>query len=292
VTRPDQENDAGRVLPVVRQLVAAIHRGQAPPSVSLLSDLECDLGIYSLERLELAARLEQAFGIRLPADRVVDAASVADLAAVANGASIPRAPASVEPRTPRRGPVAAESYEPSLLFTLYVALLLTVMAPVVWLLLLVCPRGRRAAALLRWSARTLVRAAGCPIEVRGLDHLRGLPSSVVVANHESFVDSVILLAALPNDLKIAVNERLPGVPMVGTAIRKAAHLVVNRATVKSRLAGSAAMVEILRTGESLLVFPEGTTARAPALLPFRLGAFAAAVGAGRPIVPIALSGTT
>jgi 1-acyl-sn-glycerol-3-phosphate acyltransferase len=120
----------------------------------------------------------------------------------------------------RRGPVAAESYEPSLLFTLYVALLLTVMAPVVWLLLVMCPGRRRAAALLRWSARTLVRAAGCPIEVRGLDHLRGLPSSVVVANHESFVDSVILLAALPLDLNIVINERLPGVPMVGTAIRR------------------------------------------------------------------------
>lgn len=44
-------------------------------------------------------------------------------------------------------------------------------------------------------------------------------------------------------------------------------------------------------GELLLVFPEGTFARPPGLLPFRLGAFRAAVDAGRPVVPIALRGT-
>ena len=55
MTPPDQENGAYRVLTVVRQLVAAIHRGQAPPSVALLSDLERDLGIYSLERLRADA---------------------------------------------------------------------------------------------------------------------------------------------------------------------------------------------------------------------------------------------
>jgi 1-acyl-sn-glycerol-3-phosphate acyltransferase len=66
---------------------------------------------------------------------------------------------------------------------------------------------------------------------------------------------------------------------------------VNRTTVATRLAGTAAMVDALHRGESLLVFPEGTTSRGAGLLPFRLGAFAAAVEAERPIVPVALSGT-
>ena len=47
----------------------------------------------------------------------------------------------------------------------------------------------------------------------------------------------------------------------------------------------------LRQGESLFVFPEGTFVAAPGLLPFRLGAFRAAVETGRPVVPVAISGT-
>jgi 1-acyl-sn-glycerol-3-phosphate acyltransferase len=40
-----------------------------------------------------------------------------------------------------------------------------------------------------------------------------------------------------------------------------------------------------------MIFPEGTFVRAPGLLPFRLGAFKAAVETGRPIIPIAIAGT-
>jgi len=47
----------------------------------------------------------------------------------------------------------------------------------------------------------------------------------------------------------------------------------------------------LRDGELLMIFPEGTFVHAPGLLPFRLGAFRAAVDTGRPIVPIAIEGT-
>ena len=47
----------------------------------------------------------------------------------------------------------------------------------------------------------------------------------------------------------------------------------------------------LAAGESMFVFPEGRFVRAPGLLPFRLGAFRAAAEAGRPPVPVALTGT-
>jgi 1-acyl-sn-glycerol-3-phosphate acyltransferase len=51
------------------------------------------------------------------------------------------------------------------------------------------------------------------------------------------------------------------------------------------------VVQLLREGRQLLIFPEGTFMRSPGLLPFRLGAFKAAVDAGLPVVPIALRGT-
>ena len=54
--------------------------------------------------------------------------------------------------------------------------------------------------------------------------------------------------------------------------------------------GADKLAKRLQSGELLLVFPEGTFGRSPGLLPFRLGAFRAAVDMGRPIVPVAICG--
>jgi 1-acyl-sn-glycerol-3-phosphate acyltransferase len=78
---------------------------------------------------------------------------------------------------------------------------------------------------------------------------------------------------------------------VGTGLRKADHLTVDRGSRPARLACAAAMVDTLRAGRSLLVYPEGRRSRAEGLLPFRLGAFRAAVDAGCPVVPITVRGT-
>jgi 1-acyl-sn-glycerol-3-phosphate acyltransferase len=74
-------------------------------------------------------------------------------------------------------------------------------------------------------------------------------------------------------------------------IQKAGHLTIEREGLSHRLAGADEVQQRLRDGDRLLIFPEGTFGRAPGLLPFRLGAFRAAVDAGRPIVPLAIDGT-
>jgi 1-acyl-sn-glycerol-3-phosphate acyltransferase len=78
---------------------------------------------------------------------------------------------------------------------------------------------------------------------------------------------------------------------IGTVIRKVGHVTIDKATVAQQLSSADSLSHLLREGRQMLVFPEGTFFRAPALLPFRLGAFRAAVDTGRPIVPIALRGT-
>ena len=54
---------------------------------------------------------------------------------------------------------------------------------------------------------------------------------------------------------------------------------------------AAALAATIDAGESLFIFPEGTFVRAPGVMPFRLGAFQAAVDKGVPVVPVALRGT-
>ena len=73
----------------------------------------------------------------------------------------------------------------SFLFTAYVACVLLVIVPPIWVALLVQPRGRVPDRLVRRGARIALRLTGCRLRVRGLEHLSGGGSSVLVAYHRS-----------------------------------------------------------------------------------------------------------
>jgi len=176
-------------------------------------------------------------------------------------------------------------------YSLYVFLLVLLTAPVLKVGLWVTPAGPPTAALLQRLARTLFRAAWCRIHVEGQEHLSGAGPCVLVANHVSNLDSLALLAALPGDFRIVAKQEVRTWPLAGTAVRRAGHLTVDRFDPRRGVQDAARATELLRQGTSVLFFPEGTRAPGYALLPFRLGAFKAAVEVGRPIVPIRIEGT-
>lgn len=112
----------------------------------------------------------------------------------------------------------------------------------------------------------------------------------MVANHSSFLDSVVLLAAIPGDYRFVANHLAARRPLLGTVIRKSGHLVVDRGSARSRAACARAMVKTLQSGTPLLLFPEGTRGRR-GLLPFHMGAFRTAEKTSCPVVPVAIDGT-
>jgi 1-acyl-sn-glycerol-3-phosphate acyltransferase len=179
----------------------------------------------------------------------------------------------------------------TLLGAAWIGLVLLVAFPALEILLLLAPRGRSADRLLRVFSRGLLKAAGCRLHVEGLERLEGIGAAVIAPNHSSYVDALALLAGIPTPFLFAAKRELLTTPIVGTAIRKAGHLVVERFDVTQSVTDAELVSRALAAGSSLLVFPEGTFRRTPGLLPFRLGAFKAAVEGRRPIVPVAIRGT-
>jgi len=145
--------------------------------------------------------------------------------------------------------------------------------------------------MLRGSARFVIGASGCRFHVRGVDTLLTSTPSVIVCNHSSYLDSVVLMAALPVEYRFVANDGLVRILFIRAAIRKAGYLTVNRSDFKSRAECVEQMIDTVRHGVSIVVYPEGTTSRTAALLPFRPGAFRVSVETGRPIVPITINGT-
>jgi 1-acyl-sn-glycerol-3-phosphate acyltransferase len=176
-------------------------------------------------------------------------------------------------------------------FTGWILLVLLVSLPLLWGYLAVRRPGPHAdRAARRWSRLALAVCGLRPIVV-GLEHLRTLQAGVLVANHASYIDPVVLMAAIPVEFRFVAKRALGRYPLIGTVIRKAGHLTIEKGGLSDRLAGADEVERRLQEMERLLIFPEGTFVRAPGLLPFRLGAFRAAVDTGRPVVPVALAGT-
>lgn len=167
---------------------------------------------------------------------------------------------------------------------------LVILMPAFWLAVMWTPRGEAVHALVcRWCRRAL-RWSGCEVRTDGLEHIDPQASVLLVANHSSFLDSIVLFATVPGSFRFVANHLVATRPFIGLAVRKAGHIIVNRDSASSRAACARAMIACLRAGTSLLVFPEGTRGDG-ALLPFRLGPFRVAASAERAVVPIAIRGT-
>jgi 1-acyl-sn-glycerol-3-phosphate acyltransferase len=146
------------------------------------------------------------------------------------------------------------------------------------------PQGRWAKAVacgfLRMSFLPL-RSEGKPPET----------PAIFVANHASYVDSLVLTAVLPPGARFVAKRELAAVPFLGAMLARLGTRFVERFDTGQAIEDARALAGTAGGGESLVYFPEGTFTRAPGLRPFHMGAFLAAAQSGRPVVPVALRGT-
>jgi len=177
------------------------------------------------------------------------------------------------------------------LYVAYLTLALFLLALVVCPLILLLPGRRAALALGRLSSRIALLLAGCHLSAEGLEHLQGPGPFLLASNHASNIDVAALLALLPMDFLFVAKKEISSWPFIGAFIRKAGHLTVERWDLLQSVADAEKVARAVEAAESVLIFPEGTFTWANGLRPFRLGVFKTAVETGRPIVPMALSGT-
>ncbi len=150
--------------------------------------------------------------------------------------------------------------------------------------------SRRAAlSMLRASARLYLRKSGVKIEV---DNAIGdIGPCLVVANHTSSLDPVVLTATFPQPLRFLVAPWLAEHPVLKNLILRLGHLPVHRGNPQAAKEQETEIARILRGGESsLAAFPEGGIEITPGLRPFALGVFQVAMAAGVPVVPVAIRG--
>ncbi len=182
------------------------------------------------------------------------------------------------------------SYFGKLAYTTYVGLIFCLTFPFAWLSVLLLP-VKVAATIIRFWARNLFRLTACPIIVKGKNHLHADTPVIYAANHASYIDALLLVGILPAGVIFIGKKELLKTPFIRTFIKKLGFLTVDRIEFTKSLENRDVIVEAVRNGHSIAIFPEGTFTYATGLRPFKLGAFTIANDTNTPICPIAIQGT-
>jgi len=165
------------------------------------------------------------------------------------------------------------------------------LAALVWLTLLWLPGLGQRRQFVRATARLFLRLVAVPLIVHGQENLPGNETFVLVANHTSYLDGMMLTAALPCDLTYVVKRELEKQFVPRVFLHRIGAEFVERFDPQEGAADIAHLAEAVRQGRSMVILPEGTFGRAPGLLTFHMGAFVVAAQAGVPVVPVAIRGT-
>lgn len=179
----------------------------------------------------------------------------------------------------------------ALLNAAYLWALFGLLVGISWVVVALLPRLSWRRAFVHSLAKLMLRLFGIPLLVEGRAHLPRDRAYVLVVNHASYLDALVLAAVLPSDVTYVAKRELTEQVFSRILFQRLGTLFVERFDVQQGVEDTGRLLQAVRQGHSLVFFPEGTFGRVPGLRAFRMGAFVVAAQAGVPVVPVALSGT-
>jgi 1-acyl-sn-glycerol-3-phosphate acyltransferase len=147
----------------------------------------------------------------------------------------------------------------------------------------------RRRAIVRALARTVLKLIGMRVRIRGLDRVE--TPCVVIANHSSYLDGVVMAGAMPPCFSFVIKREMASFPLAGTLLRRIGAEFVERADRTRSAQDARRLIRNAEHGQALVFFPEGTFSAEVGLLRFHIGAFAAAARADMAVIPVAIRGT-
>jgi 1-acyl-sn-glycerol-3-phosphate acyltransferase len=175
-------------------------------------------------------------------------------------------------------------------YAVYAVLLFAVLAVGVLVLILPVPWQSVRRKMVRAAARLFLLLVAIRVTVL---HLERVPAEacVVVANHSSYLDGIVLFAALPPVFGFVIKREMSRVPLANLLLRRIGAHYVDRGQGHKGARDTRKLLKQAASGGSLAFFPEGTFNTTPGLMRFRTGAFLIAARSGFPVLPIAIRGS-
>ena len=166
--------------------------------------------------------------------------------------------------------------------------------------LIVGPPGMILALLFGWKnllyvlghagVRLGVGLSGITVRVAGREHIPRDRAAVYCSNHQSNVEPPVVFDVLHPRMHVLYKEEINAIPVLARAFRLGGFIPIDRRNKESAMRSIEAGARSIRSGNSFLIFPEGTRSKTGELLPFKKGGFVMAIKAQAPIVPVAVQG--
>jgi 1-acyl-sn-glycerol-3-phosphate acyltransferase len=169
-----------------------------------------------------------------------------------------------------------------------VTLYTTVCGSVSMALAIVFRSGRpshRVASLWSWL---ILKTCMIRVEVEGAENLEPGQTYVLISNHQSLFDTPILLAYLPVSFRFLYKKSLNRIPFLGWHLFLSGHIGVERKNPTKARESLDHAAHKIRSGTSVVLFPEGTRSYDGLMRPFKRGSFRLALKAATPVVPMTI----
>ncbi len=153
-------------------------------------------------------------------------------------------------------------------------------------------KSRSSLAIVNWAFRCVRSLAGAKVEYIGEENIPSDSAVLYVGNHRSFFDIVLTYPRVPRPTGYVAKKEIEKVPLLNVWMRNLHCLFLDRNDVKAGAKMILTAVDMIKSGISVCIFPEGTRSKTEGeFLPFHEGSFKIASKSGCPIVPMTIVGS-
>jgi len=156
---------------------------------------------------------------------------------------------------------------------------------------LIDSRGRIQHSCARLWARMILWTARIHLRVSGLENIQPGVPYVICINHQSHIDTPIVLAAFPFQFRFTPKKQLFRYPFLGWHLRRSGQIPIDRENPHAAVKSLRDAADFIRQGNIVVIFPEGGTSRDGSIRPFKGGGFMLATKSNALVVPVTIRGS-
>ena len=170
------------------------------------------------------------------------------------------------------------------IFSIIIALLTLIFCPIDY-------KGKVSNLLLKiWTNFTLF-LYGVKVNITGREYLSSSAGRIYISNHSSYLDIFVLLAKIPDNIRMIYKRELTRMPLIGWAMLAAGFVPIDRRNARSAMGSFDKAAKKMKRGISFVIFPEGTRSMNGDVGDFKRGLFILAEKTETDIIPVTLSRT-
>ncbi len=143
----------------------------------------------------------------------------------------------------------------------------------------------------KYNTTAILRLSGVDISVEGIENIPITGPVVFISNHQGNFDVISIVSYIPRKVSFIAKKELGEIPLLGMWMKVMGCLFIDRSDIRQSAQVITNAIEYIKSGNAMLIFPEGTRSKDGNLGEFKAGSFKIAVKSGAPIIPISINGS-